>query len=116
MERIEIPQGGIFLFQYTMKTIRARTQDRAMPPAGGEPPHPPRVDKSGGGGDDGGMEARIAKLEAAVEHIEKDIRDIKQDVREMRSDMRSDFRLQFGALITAALGLAGLMAHGFHWL
>lgn len=76
----------------------------------------PEIDNPGPPSDDGGMEARVAKLEAAVEHIQTDIRDIKQDVREMRSDMRSDFRLQFGALIAAALGLAGLLAHGFHWI
>lgn len=71
---------------------------------GGGPPHDPH------------MEARIAKLEASMEHIQGDIRDIKADVREIKSDARSDFRLIFGALITAALGLAALMAHGFHWL
>lgn len=92
-----------------MSSNRQRTIDRL-------PPDVPPFDRARGGGDDGGMEARVAKLEAAVEHIEKDIRDIKQDVREMRSDMRSDFRLHFGALIAVAIGLAGMMAHGFHWL
>lgn len=71
---------------------------------GGQPPH------------DGGMEARVAKLEAAMEHVQLDIRDIKQDVREIKSNARVDFRLLFGALIATALGLAALMAHGFHWL
>jgi hypothetical protein len=37
-------------------------------------------------------------------------------VKELRRDDRTDFRLLFGAIIVVALGLAGLMAKGFHWL
>lgn len=73
-------------------------------------------DNTGDGGDDGGMEARVAKLEATVEHIQRDISDIKQDVREIRSSISTDFRLTWGGLIALALGMAGLMAKGFHWL
>ncbi|WP_445494453.1 hypothetical protein [Photorhabdus sp. SF281] len=82
-----------------------------------------------GGGNGGGedMEARVARLESDVEHIKKSIDEVKADVREMkkdtrtdfkemRKDARSDFRLLFGAIIAVALGLAGLMAKGFHWI
>jgi hypothetical protein len=62
------------------------------------------------------MGARIAKLEAAVEHIERDIGDIKTELRGLRGEARVDFRLLFGAIIAVALGIAGLMAKGFHWL
>jgi hypothetical protein len=62
------------------------------------------------------MEARVAKLEAAVEHIRTDVADIKGDVRSLRDNARGDFRVLFGAVITVALGLAALMAKGFHWL
>jgi hypothetical protein len=62
------------------------------------------------------MEARIAKLEAVVEHIQSDLGDIKRDIREIRSDARTDFRVTWGAMIFGFLGLAGLMARGFHWL
>ena len=75
---------------------------------------------SGGGGD---MEARIAKLEADVSYIKEHIRDVKSESKELRSDIKElrrdtdrDFRILFGAIITVALGLAGLMAKGFHWL
>lgn len=71
---------------------------------GGQPPH------------DGGMEARIAKLEASMEHVQQDIRDIKTDVRDIKTDAKTDFRLLFGALIAATLGLAAMMAHGFRWI
>lgn len=67
-----------------------------------------------GGGDD--MQARVAKLESDVDYIKKSIGEIKDDVREIKRDARTDFRLTFGALIAVALGLAGLMAKGFHWL
>jgi hypothetical protein len=30
--------------------------------------------------------------------------------------MQSDFRMLFGVIIAVALGIAGLMAKGFHWL
>ena len=51
------------------------------------------------------LDARVARLEASVSHIERDITEIK-----------TDLRLLLGALIVAVLGLAGLMAKGFHWL
>lgn len=74
------------------------------------------VARGDGGGDDGGMEIRLAKLEASMEHVQQDVSDIKQDLREIKKDARADFRLLFGALIAVALGLAALMAHGFHWI
>ncbi|MBP5097952.1 hypothetical protein HUT24_21275 [Pseudomonas protegens] len=73
------------------------------------------------------MEARVAKLEAHVEYIRRDLDELKTDMRDfrgetktsfsgVRAEMKSDFRLVFGALIAASLGLAGLMAKGFGWL
>lgn len=69
-----------------------------------------------GGSDGSGIEARIAKLEASVEHIQKDAADIQTDLRTIRDNARIDFRLLFGAILSVSLGLAGLMARGFHWL
>lgn len=78
------------------------------------------AEKVGGGmgtGTGGGnIDARIAKLEACVEHIQSDIQDIKVDIRDLKKDASKDFRISFGALVAVALGLAGLMAKGFHWL
>ena len=62
------------------------------------------------------MEARVAKLDASVEHIAVDIAGIKDELKPLRANARTDFRLIFGALISVALGLAALMAKGFHWL
>ncbi len=63
-----------------------------------------------------GMEPRVAELEATVEHVRSDIADIKGDLRALRGEARTDFRLLFGAIIVVALGLAGFMAKGLHWL
>jgi hypothetical protein len=71
---------------------------------------------SGSGPHDPGMEVRVAKLESDVGHIQRDIGEIKTDVREIKKALETDFRLLFGALIVVALGLAGVMAKGFHWL
>lgn len=62
------------------------------------------------------METRVAKLESDVGHMLSTLGDIKADVRELGRDARSDFRLLFGAIIAVALGLAAMMAKGFHWL
>lgn len=75
-----------------------------------------RFDGSGGGGYDGGMEARVAKLESTTEYIQRDISELKEDVRSIRKDMNLDFRLTWVGIITLGLGLAGLLAKGFHWL
>lgn len=92
------------------------------------------LEKGSGGGNDGGMEARVAKLEATAEYIQRDVAEIKADLktinealrafgnevngefRSVRAEAKTDFRLLFGALITVALGLAGLMAKGFGWI
>jgi hypothetical protein len=79
-----------------------------LPPAG--------LEGGGDGPHDGGMEARVAKLEAASEFIRTDIADIKGDIRTLRDQARTDFRILFGATITTTLALAGLMAKGFGWL
>lgn len=66
------------------------------------------------------MEPRLAKLETAVEFIQRDIKELKEGLRTVQSDITSirttDFRILFGAIIAVALGLAGLISKGFHWL
>jgi hypothetical protein len=68
---------------------------------------------SGAGGE--GTEARIARLESSVDHIQHDVGEIKLDIREIKNDAKSDFKIYFAALIASVLGLAGMMAKGFHW-
>ena len=91
-------------------------------------------ERRSGGDPPSSLEPRVARLEASVAHIERDIADIRTDLREIRGDIKGlgkideinfrtlqgaaefNFRLLFGAFIAGMLGLAGLMAKGFHWL
>lgn len=61
------------------------------------------------------MEVRVAKLETHVEYIRRDIDSLVGSVSEHRKETAKDFRILFGALITTALGLAAIIAKGFHW-
>jgi hypothetical protein len=96
------------------------------------PPSPPQ---------DVAMEHRLTRLEVTTQHIQDDLRDLRTDLREFKSEVRdfkdemrdfqkevrsefrdvryqarTDFRLLFGAIISVAVGMAALMAKGFHWL
>lgn len=71
---------------------------------GSEPPH------------DGGMEARVAKLEAGMEHVVRDLADVKADLRAFRTETSANFRWLLGAMSAAFIILLGAIAHGFHWL
>ena len=75
----------------------------------------PAIASGGSGPYDPSMEARVAKVESDIGHIQRDIGEIKTDVREIRKAVETDFRLLFGAIIAVALGLAAVMAKGFHW-
>lgn len=57
----------------------------------------------------------MAKVEASLEHIGREMSDVKTELRSLRDNARTDFRVVFGAIIAVALGLAGMMAKGFHW-
>ena len=86
---------------------------------------------AGGGGSphDPGMEARVAVLEEIASATKQATADLRTEAREtnrridalrdtvvaLRDAGEVNFRIMFGALITTALGLAALMAKGFHW-
>ena len=105
--------------QAQLAQIHDLLEDIRIKSIGTGPPRPP-IDGQRGGGDNGGMESRIAKLETAVEYIQRDIVEIKGHINALRNDVSgirtTDFRIIFGAIITVALGLAGLMAKGFGWI
>jgi hypothetical protein len=62
-----------------------------------------------------GVEVRLAVMEQIAKDTKDILVEIKQDLKEIRADQKADFRLLFGCIVTVAIGLAGLMAHGFHW-
>lgn len=90
---------------------------------------------AGGGGSphDRSMEARIAVLEEIAAATRQSVAEQRADTNRrfdevnrrfdavdrrfdaMREAMERDFRIVFGAIITVALGLAALLAKGFHW-
>jgi hypothetical protein len=65
---------------------------------------------------DGGTEARVAKLQEAIEDVQRDIAEIKTELLALRSNIRSYLRWVLAELLAVALGLAALLAKGFHWL
>jgi hypothetical protein len=99
--------------------IRDLIEDIRIRSTGGEPPRPPNDGWRSDGGQ-GGMESRVARLEIAVEYIQRDIVELKGHIDALRNDVSgirtTDFRITFGAIITVALGLAGLVAKGFGWI
>lgn len=92
------------------------------------------LDFDGGGGESGGMEARVAVLEQIAKTTSEALTGIRSDMRGQRDEQRADqkglrddisdlrktqdrdFRLTVGITITTAIGLATLLAKGFHWL
>jgi len=62
------------------------------------------------------MEARIAVLEEIAVSTRATLKDLRDDLRTVRDRQEADFRILFAALIGLALGMAGLMAKGFHWV
>lgn len=55
-------------------------------------------------------------MATSIRKIHFDLTDVKMDLCEYRKEQRQDFRISIGVTITAALGLAGLIAKGFGWL
>lgn len=65
---------------------------------------------------DSAMETRLVRIEIMLEYMQRDIKELKDDVRHIHAQLSTDFRILFGASITVALGLTGVMAKGFGWL
>ncbi len=81
---------------------------------GAGPPHDPA------------MQARIAVLEEIAASTKEALLDLWQELRALRTEtsrrdeavrdaQERDFRILFAALMSVAIGLAAMMAKGFHW-
>jgi hypothetical protein len=57
-------------------------------------------------------ETRIALLEQSILYMRESIDDIKLILSKLDSKVDSNFKW----LLAGLAGLAGLMAHGFHWI
>ncbi len=62
------------------------------------------------------MEARVAVLEEIARNTKETLGKIDARLIRVEDRQNTDFRILFAAIITATLGLAALMAKGFHWL
>lgn len=62
------------------------------------------------------VEARLTAIETHLSYLKEDVGELKTEAKEGRRVQDRDFRLLFGGLIAVALGLAALMAKGFHWI
>jgi hypothetical protein len=62
------------------------------------------------------MEAGIAVLEEIAVSTRATLKDLRDDLRTVRDRQEADFSILFAALIGLALGMAVLMAKGFHWV
>lgn len=76
----------------------------------------PAIAPGSGGPHTPDMEARVAVLEQIAKITAETLSEVKSKLRILRENHDRDFRLTFAAVVTVALGLAGLMAKGFHWL
>lgn len=70
-----------------------------------------------GGGGEPPMELseRVIRVEEKLTGIDQRLGLVEGDLRALRADQRADFRATWVGLIGVALGLAGLLAKGFHW-
>ena len=64
----------------------------------------------------GQVETRLAVVETKLGALEAGVNRVEAVTLRLQDNARTDFRLIFGALIATALGLAGMMAKGFHWI
>ena len=80
--------------------------------------HSGPVDHGGGGGDNGGMELteRIARVEEKVSGLDKRLSLVESDLRDLIKKVDSHFIVLAGMVIATAVGLAAMMAKGFHWM
>ena len=65
--------------------------------------------------DVGVLKIDVAVLKNDSAYIRRDVSELRMGVDGLRASQERDFRVLFGALISVALSLAGLMAKGFGW-
>ncbi|RRZ92829.1 hypothetical protein [Erwinia sp. 198] len=58
----------------------------------------------------------LRDIRGEIKDVRGEVKDVRGEMKDIRKDMQTDFRLLFSALIGVALGLACIMAKGFHWL
>jgi hypothetical protein len=67
------------------------------------------------GHSDGNENCSTASTGQALADLRNEVRETNRRADALRDAVETNFRITFGALITTTLGLAALMAKGFHW-
>jgi predicted nucleic acid-binding Zn-ribbon protein len=66
------------------------------------------------------FKGEMREFKVEMREFKSEMRDFQKEVRsefrDVRHQARTDFRLLFGAIISLAVGMAALMAKGFHWV
>jgi hypothetical protein len=57
------------------------------------------------------IETRVALVEMSISHINDALLRIETEIKDSRKEMRSEFKW----ILAIIAGLAGIIAHGFHW-
>ncbi|HEY3597580.1 MAG TPA: hypothetical protein VGL08_08730 [Paraburkholderia sp.] len=57
------------------------------------------------------METRTTKVETSLENVQQNVDLLRGDIKDLRKSQRSDFHITWTGLI----GLAAILAKGFHW-
>jgi hypothetical protein len=58
---------------------------------------------------------RVIRLEEKLSGVDKRLELVEKDLRSLSSKVDSHFLVLAGMIIGLGVGLAGLMAKGFHW-
>ena len=66
--------------------------------------------------DKANSDVRLAHTEAHLEHVMKELDIVRHSILRLRDEHRTDFRLLFASIVTAALGLSGILARAAGWL
>lgn len=70
--------------------------------------------------DEFSLDSRVARIESDISYLKRDVAELKADVKDMRNidikDIRKEMNRNLFYLLGALVGLAGVMAKGFHWL
>lgn len=59
---------------------------------------------------------RVIRLEEKVTGMDKRLDLVEKDLRELARKVDVNFIITWGGLIVLGVGLAGLLAKGFHWM
>ena len=59
---------------------------------------------------------RVARVEEKISGLDKRLGLVEADLRELIKKVDSHFLVVGGMIVALGVGLAGLMAKGFHWL